>query len=407
MHAARLGNRSTADRPGARSAPARFDRLGPPVALVLGAVAGLALVGAVPLESAARQGSGANLWLIPYALVGVLVAYRQPRNPIGWLMLASGLVTSLCTDAGYYAALIYRQREHLPLGRVGVALAPFWAVYIVLLPAPILLFPDGRGPSGRWRSLSFVYTLLCAAALGWACIVDIGAFTDRTLAIAPTGELNRFDSGAVGAALFFPFFLITLVCVIYQVLRYRRSVGERRAQLKWLMSGGVVTVLGFVIGLALNGASSTGLKVIAGLGFLSSVALPVGMSVGILRYRLYEIDRIVSRTLSYAILTALLAGVFVGLVVLITDVLPFSSTVGVAASTLAAAALFNPLRIRVQRVVDRRFNRARYDADATVNAFAQRLRGAVDLDAVQVDLLATVRRAVEPAHASVWIRGQQ
>src|SRR5579862_3827882 len=174
MHTARLGHRSTADRPGAREGGARIDRLGPPLALGLAALAGVMLVAAVPLGSAVRQGSGANLWLIPYALVGGLVAYRQPRNPIGWIMLASGLVTSLCTDAGYYGALIYRQGERLPLGRVGVALAPFWAVFIVLLPEPILLFPDGSGPQGRWRILGYFYIALCLVALAWACIVDVG-----------------------------------------------------------------------------------------------------------------------------------------------------------------------------------------------------------------------------------------
>ena len=123
------------------------------------------------------------------------------------------------------------------------------------------------------------------------------------------------------------------------------------------------------------------------VGFVSVVALPVGIGVGILKYRLYEIDRLISRTLSYLIITGLLAGVFVGIVALATDVLPFSSPVGVAASTLAAAALFNPLRLRVQRLVDRRFNRARYDAEAIVAAFTLRLRDAVDLDTVRGELL--------------------
>jgi hypothetical protein len=126
--------------------------------------------------------------------------------------------------------------------------------------------------------------------------------------------------------------------------------------------------------------------------------------VGILKYRLYDIDRLISRTISYALLTGLLAAVFVGIVVLATDVLPFSSPVGVAASTLAAAGLFNPLRKRVQHAVDRRFNRARYDAEATVAAFTMRLRDAVDLDTVRSELLHAVDRAVEPAHASVWLR---
>jgi hypothetical protein len=137
-------------------------------------------------------------------------------------------------------------------------------------------------------------------------------------------------------------------------------------------------------------------------------ALPVSIGIGILKYRLYEIDRIISRTLAYALVTALLVGVYAGLVLLATQVLQFSSPVAVAASTLVAAALFSPLRRRVQRAVDRRFNRARYDADRTVAAFAARLKDAVDLDSVRDDLTGVVHQALEPAHVSVWIaRGEQ
>ena len=139
------------------------------------------------------------------------------------------------------------------------------------------------------------------------------------------------------------------------------------------------------------------------VSFFASFALPVAISVAILKYRLYEIDRIISRTLAYAIVTGLLVGVYAGLVLLATRVLSFHTPVAVAASTLAAAALFNPLRRRVQRAVDRRFNRARYDADQTVTAFAARLQDAVDLDAVHDDLARVVHQALEPAHVSVWI----
>ena len=137
---------------------------------------------------------------------------------------------------------------------------------------------------------------------------------------------------------------------------------------------------------------------------LAMSALPVSIGVGILKYRLYEIDRLISRTLTYALLTALLVGLFIGLIALTTDTLTLSGRVGVAASTLAAAALFNPLRVRIQRLVDRRFNRARYDAEATVAAFTARLRDAVEIEAIRTDLLDAVNRAVEPSHVSVWIR---
>jgi len=137
---------------------------------------------------------------------------------------------------------------------------------------------------------------------------------------------------------------------------------------------------------------------------IALTALPLSMGVGILRYRLYEIDRLISRGLPYAILTGLLVGTFIGLIALSIDVLAISSRVGVAASTLAAAALFNPLRKRIQHLADRRFNRARYDAEATVAAFTARLRDAVEVDAIRADLLDVVDRAVQPTHASVWIK---
>ena len=147
---------------------------------------------------------------------------------------------------------------------------------------------------------------------------------------------------------------------------------------------------------ALNGAGSIA-------GTLGILVLPVSLALGILKFRLYDIDRIISRTVAYAVLTGILVGVYAGLVLLATQVLAVKSPVAVAASTLAVAALFSPLRRRVQRAVDRRFNRARYDADQTVAAFAARLKDAVDLDAVRDDLASVVAKALEPAHVSVWM----
>jgi hypothetical protein len=172
---------------------------------------------------------------------------------------------------------------------------------------------------------------------------------------------------------------------------------DRRQQIKWLVSGVCVFI---VIGLPALAVSAAIWEAMIAVGF---AALPLAIGVGILRYRLYDIDRIISRTVAYGIVTALLAGGYIGLVLLVTRVLPFSSAVGVAVSTLAAAAAFNPLRRRVQHVVDRRFNRARYDADLTAAAFAGRLQDAVDLLAVQADLVSTVQGALEPAHVTVWI----
>ena len=181
------------------------------------------------------------------------------------------------------------------------------------------------------------------------------------------------------------------------VLSWRRASGDRRQQLKWLMSGAAFAMAGLLISNlvpVLDPAAAA-----AGVG----VVLPACLGVAILKYRLYDIDRIISRTLAYALVTGLLVGVYAALVLLATRVLSVSSPVAVAASTLAAAALFNPLRRRVQQVVDRRFNRARYDADKTVAAFAARLKDAVDLDSVRDDLAGVVHQTLAPAHVSVWL----
>ncbi len=191
--------------------------------------------------------------------------------------------------------------------------------------------------------------------------------------------------------------------VTRQVVSWRRAAGERRQQLKWLMSGSVVTVLGLAGIFGFGFSSSPVVLILDVISFFATFALPVSISVAILRYRLYEIDRIISRTLAYALVTGLLVGVYAGLVLLATEVLAVKSPVAVAASTLAVAALFNPLRRRVQRVVDRKFNRARYDADQMVTAFADRLKDAVDLDSVRDDLASVVQNALEPAHVSVWM----
>ena len=199
---------------------------------------------------------------------------------------------------------------------------------------------------------------------------------------------------------------VSVAFIGHQVLSWRRSSGERRQQLKWLASGAAVSIVSLVLAAAFatsSGSDTTAVQWIGNLAWFGLAALPESIGVAILRYRLYEIDRIISRTLAYALVTGLLVGVFAGLVLLTTDVLSLSSPVAVAASTLAAAALFNPLRQRVQRIVDRRFNRTRYNADRTVAAFAAGLKDAVDVTAVRDDLTSVVQQTLEPAHISLWI----
>jgi hypothetical protein len=194
--------------------------------------------------------------------------------------------------------------------------------------------------------------------------------------------------------------------VAAQVMSWRRSSGERRQQLKWLMTGAAVLAVSqavFQPVLSLPSLSAAAQGILNTASTITLAALPAGLAVAIMKYRLYDIDRIISRTLAYAIVTGLLVGVYAGLVLLATRVLSVTSPVAVAAATLATAALFNPVRRRVQRVVDRRFNRARYDADQTVTAFAARLKDAVDLGSVRDDLASVVHQALEPAHVSIWI----
>ena len=196
--------------------------------------------------------------------------------------------------------------------------------------------------------------------------------------------------------------LATLLSLAGQVVSYRRSSDERRQQLKWLLGGFAVGLAGVVGAIAL-GDEAGFWGVAARVVLVAAVfVLPASMGVAIMKYRLYDIDRILSRTVAYAIVTGLLVGVYAGLVLLVTQVFRLHSTEAVAAATLAAAALFAPVRRRVQRAVDRRFNRARYDAERTVAAFAARLKDEVDLDAVRADLAEVVQAALEPAHLGVW-----
>ena len=348
-----------------------------------------------------------------FAVVGVVVARRQPQNAIGWIMLAVAVIGAFATDVRLYLVLDYRiHHGGLPFGRAALFWNGGYTLLSLLVGMPaIVLFPDGR-LSARWRRALRVYFGL--AALFMACQFA-GAATVRFGSAVQVDRSGSYSGSAsptgLGAHLQGWSWLLTLAflgfwvsSVGHQVGAWRRSAGERREQLKWLAAGAACCVAGAVGVLVFGEGTSLTFKLLAAAAAFGITAFPLSIGVGILKYRLYEIDRLISRTLSYLILTGLLAGVFVGIVVLATDVLPFSSPVAVAASTLAAAALFNPIRLRVQRLVDRRFNRARYDAEAIVTAFTLRLRDAVDLDTVRGELLRAVNGAVQPAHASLWIR---
>jgi hypothetical protein len=375
---------------------------------VLGVLVVASFAAAVPLTVLSGQIFNALVAAaigVPCAAVGWLVTRRQPGNPIGWLFLVTGLFMFLSTAGGDYGYYVYQLGHHLPLGAAGSALSQFWGLSLVLFGAVVLLFPDGRLASRGWRWALRVYCVTFALLVLATCVAIAGALAAHPVRVDSSGGLAAVDHavgwfGAVQGPLGAVTIGLSVAFIARQALSWRRSSGDRRQQLKWLASGAAVTIICLALVVSF---SNSGVPVI-GLAWFGVAALPVSIGVGILKYRLYEIDRIISRALAYAMVTGLLVGVYAGLVLLATQVLRFHSSVAVAMSTLAAAALFNPLRRRVQHAVDRRFNRARYDADQTVTAFAARLKDAIDLASVRDDLAAVVDKALEPAHVSVWIR---
>jgi hypothetical protein len=394
-------------------------RAAPVAAVVLGVVVlGLGAVSVV-LDSLTHQpgtgGPAADAFTeavgaVPATAVGTLLAARRPRNPIGWMLLAIIIVEG--SPAGQYLVLDYRMHHGaLPLGWLAVVLQECWPMFLVLTTLLLWLFPDGTLPAGRRHRLAV------AGAVGWLLIGL--ATSSRGVLIAAGGDVRVQASGGLtsppGAfrVLYVVVIAGTLVgwaaWLAIQVPTYRRARGEHRQQLKWLYSGAAIFVVSLIIGVFVDqlvvdefpGRSNQ--SVASAVVILGTAALPLCMGVAVLKYRLYELNRVISRVVSYTLITILLGGAFAGLILLATRVLPVKGPVDVAVATLVIAALFNPLRRRVQHAVDRRFNRERYDAEAVVAAFTGRLRQTIDLDTVQGDLIGVVHEAFQPAHVSVWL----
>jgi hypothetical protein len=393
-------------------------RLATPATATAFGVLGLALAAVWGLltyltgdPQASRDGS-ASAFAVACGLVGVLVARRQPRNPEGWLLIGPAVAALAVVDSGLYAVLDYHVHHGgLPLGEAALLVSGTVRVPLIFIfPLVVLLFPDGR-LTRRWALVLWAYMALIAVVTVGYVASEAGTLAGRHIQVnvngaysgpgGPTGVLAALAAYTVPAFVVVPLFWPAFAA--RQALSWRRATGERRQQLKWLMGGAVIAVAG--LALIAFGPPNDQLdgRIVRDLAFLCLAALPASIGVGILKYHLYDIDRLISRTLSYTLITGVLIGIYAGVVTLTTRVLPFSSPLAVAAATLVVAALFNPLRRRVQRAVDRRFNRARYDAEATVAAFAGRLQDAVDLDAVRDDLAGVVREVLEPARVCVWI----
>jgi hypothetical protein len=346
---------------------------------------------------------------LTFPLVGWIIASRRPANAMGWIFLGVGLSQALDTFATQYATVgLVVAPGSLPAADLLSWVAVWaWAPgFTLLLTATVLLFPDGRPPTPRWQP---VLWMAGVALLLLVVPIGIGAWPYRGVGLRGSGPVTSTDPFVSAMLALENVGLILLLATAVAsiaglVVRFRRSTGIERAQLTWFVAAGVTEILVIVtVTLLAPPASVIGSVLAAAV----SPLLPIAATVAILRYRLYDIDRIVSRTVSYGVVTGLLAVLFAGLVLGLQAILaPFTAGNGlaVAASTLVVAATFQPLRGRVQRVVDRRFDRARYDAEAVVTRFVGNVRDQVELDALVGEVVVAARRSVAPAWASVWLR---
>ena len=367
------------------------------------------------LTGSGQIGAGSGLvillgvLLLTFPTVGALVASRRPENPIGWIFCVAGLVFGVGILTESYAKYALHASSAPLFGVQYAAWLSSWTGPVLLLAAAFLflLFPDGQLPSRRWRLVAWMAAIGSSlTALGVA--FEPGPLeANRSIAnpIGIGGTLGGVVEvlGVVGAVVLNVGVLLSGISLI---LRLRRARGVERQQLKWFVYSAAMMGGGFAASILFS--SSLVNSIAWTLGILGFMVLPVATGIAILRYRLYDIDRIINRTLVYGPLTAMLALVYfggvVGLQAVLRGLTGQESTLAVVASTLALAALFSPLRRRVQGFVDRRFYRRKYDAAKTLEAFNARLREETDLQALSDDLVRVARSTVQPEHASLWLR---
>ena len=342
------------------------------------------------------------------AVVGGILAVRRPGNIIGWLLLAAGLPEAIGIAAAIYARTDSVYGSALPLvvpaAWIGAwSVPPTIGILVVFLP---IVFPSGHLPGPRWRI--FVVGVIVAMTIGVVAAAtapgrldNIDGLVNPVVLPGPVSDvvqtLNGISNGVAVVAF--------LVAISSLLLRFRHSRGIERQQMKWFLF--VASVAATFLGLSIVLVTGPISDAVWILGLLTMAFLPVAIGIAILRYRLFEIDRIVSRAVGYGLVTAVVAGLFI-LVVLVAESLlaPFTKTndLAVVASTLIVASVFQRLRRRIQGLVDRRFDRAKVDADRSVALLVERLRAAVELDSIRDDVLRTVDATVRPTTASLWLR---
>jgi uncharacterized membrane protein YhdT len=352
-----------------------------------------------------------TLTAVFYPTVGAIVASRRPENPVGWLLCLYGLVISIsyfCAEYAIYALLA--EPNSLPAAEVLVWIVSWMLSIIVGLPALLyLLFPTGRLPSRRWRWVAWLIAALVLAG------VITSAFSSGALmgVLGPIRNPLGIEgfTGVYKALLYFisPVALSAVVLSVF--MRLRRAAGVERQQIKWFAYAAAASVMATSLAYLVPGVIDTPLW-FERMGFALNIAfipaIPIAIGIAILRYRLYDIDRIINRTLVYGALSATLVALYFGGIVMLQRVFVLltgqQSTLAVVASTLLIAALFTPLRRLIQGFIDRRFYRSKYDARKTLEAFSAHLRNETELDALSDDLVGVVRETMQPAHVSLWLR---
>jgi hypothetical protein len=356
---------------------------------------------------------------LAFPLVGALISFRRPHNPVGWICLADGLLWMFLAMSDYYGVYGVASPGSVPFPVVVAGINNWlWVPAVGLLGTYLLLlFPDGRLPTRRWRPLAWLSgAVVVLVSVG--VMLDPGPLQNLGDVRNPFGLEGQHWGATTGYVVLPLLPLCMLASALSLVLRYRRSRGEVRQQIKWIAFAASVVVIVYLITMVASivipsetwfaGNLPVWLDLLQYAALLSLTAIPIAVGIGILRYRLYDIDLLINRALVYGSLTAALVAVYIGGVVSLQYAFRAltgqGSTLAVVASTLAIAALFNPLRRRVQELVDRRFYRRKYDAAKTLKAFSAKLRDEIDLDALNAELVGVVQETMQPAHVSLWLR---
>jgi hypothetical protein len=359
-----------------------------------------------------------GLFLV-FPLVGALIASRRPENPIGWLCLADGFLWMTTNMLDYYSVYGMAKPGSLPFPLGAAAINNWlWVPSVGLLATYVfLLFPNGRLTSRRWRPLAWLSGVVIVS-------VSIGVMLSPETLDMPRGIRNPFGLEAAPWVTTVAYAILPLLplCMfasaVSLVLRYRRSKGDERQQIKWIAFAASLVALTYLIAMVASFVhpseawttvgSVWWLNLLTIAALLSFVTIPIAVGFAVLKYRLYEIDTLINRTLVYGSLTVTLIALYFGGIVVLQRVFVLltgqQSTLAVVASTLLIAALFTPLRQRIQSFIDRRFYRSKYDAAKTLEAFSVQLRDETDLDALSDDLVGVVRETMQPAYVSLWLR---